>query len=112
MIINKSNGTKLALKCRILSSQLEKGIGLMFHKPIKDEGFVFLFDSFQKVYFHTFFVFFPIDMLFLDKKKRVVDIVRNVKPFTLNISSEAKYVIELAAGSAKNTKIGDIINFK
>lgn len=111
MIINTSKGKKLAGKSHILSSMLAKGVGLMFHKPIKDEGFVFVFDSLKKVNFHMLFVFFPIDMLFLDEKKRVVDIRRNVKPFTLNISSKAKYVIELPANSTKNTDVGDIIRW-
>jgi len=43
-----------------------------------------------------FFVFFPINIVFLDSKKRVVDIKLNLKPWQMTIPKErCRYVIEL-----------------
>ncbi len=63
---------------------------------------------------HTFFVFYPIDIVFLDNKFKVVKIKKNIKPFTLknNGNKKAKYILEFKAGNTKNIKIGQIIKFK
>ncbi|MFC1728453.1 DUF192 domain-containing protein [Nanoarchaeota archaeon] len=112
MIINTSNKKKLAKKAVILRSVASKSRGLMFRKKIVDEGYVFIFHELGLASFHMFFVFFPIDMLFLGENKEVLNIKRNVKPFTPRIKSEARYVIELPRGSTKDVSKGDIISFK
>jgi uncharacterized membrane protein (UPF0127 family) len=60
------------------------------------------------------FVFFPIDVLFVDKNKKVVEIKESFMPFTFyNPEKKAKYVVELPAGAVKETKtsVGDRIGF-
>jgi len=50
------------------------------------------------------FVFFPIDVAFLDSKQRVVEIKENFRPFTLyNPKRKAKYVIELCSGTIERS---------
>ena len=45
---------------------------------------------------HTFFVFFNIDIYWLDEKKNIVDFRLNVKPFTVKIPRcKAKYIVEI-----------------
>ena len=81
-----------------------------FRKP--DFGMVFLFGTERKADLHMLFVFFPIDVLFLDKNKKVVDIKKNFKPFSYYAPKvRAEFVIELPVGRLKNTKIGDEISF-
>ncbi len=61
-----------------------------------------------------FFVIFPIDVLFLDKNRKVVDLKENFKPFTFYTpKAKAKYVIELPNGIIKktNTRINDFYFF-
>lgn len=44
-----------------------------------------------------FFVFYPIDVLLLNRNKEIVEIKRNLKPFTFwNSKTKGKYVVELA----------------
>ena len=59
------------------------------------------------------FVFFPIDVIWLDSKRVVVDKRENIKPFTLLIKprKSAKYIIEMPYGSSKNIKIKDKLEF-
>ena len=76
---------------------------------------IFIFDSEKIVPLHMFFVFYPIDVLFLNKNKKVVETKENFKPFTLhNPRNKAQYIIELPKGTIKKTKttVGDTISFK
>lgn len=58
---------------------------------------------------HMFFMRFPIDVVFLDKQKRVVKIAANLKPWRMSGSFRAKSVLELPAGTAQRsgTQVGD-----
>jgi len=84
--------------------------GLMFEDKKKfNYALVFEFPSESKLgsSLHMLFVFFPIDILFLDKNKTIVDKV-TLEPFTPNYTPKkaAKYVIELPKDKAKGARIG------
>ena len=49
---------------------------------------------------HTFFMRFPIDVVFLDKDLRVRKVVAEVKPYRLAWGRGARSVVELAPGQA------------
>jgi hypothetical protein len=64
---------------------------------------------------HTFFMRFPIDILFMDKNNRVVKITTNLKAFRISgIYFNAHFAIELPAGTIEHslTNINDIIEIK
>jgi uncharacterized membrane protein (UPF0127 family) len=97
----------IEIKARKLTSLTEKSIGLLKNKEP------------EAVYFktrwgiHTFFMKFPIDILILDRKGRVVTIWKQMKPnrvFLWNPLYDT--VLELPAGTIENKKIkpGEIIN--
>ena len=50
---------------------------------------------------HMFFMRFPIDAVFLDKKLVVRKVAGNVKPWRLVFARHARSVLELAAGEAE-----------
>lgn len=55
---------------------------------------------------HTFFMFFPIDVLFLDRTGRVVELIKELKPWRFYFpKQEAKWIVELQAGTIKKTSI-------
>ncbi len=61
---------------------------------------------------HTFFMRFPIDVLFVDKGSRVIKAISAIRPFRLTrIYYHAYFTVELAAGviRATATRQGDII---
>ncbi len=59
------------------------------------------------------FVFFPIDVLFLDEHNKVVEIKRNFKPFTFYTSAkEVTSLIEVPYGKIKHTSVGDVVEIK
>jgi len=115
MEINFGN-VVIADDVKICKDIFSRSKGLRFSKKLK-EGQAILFVSPEESYLHTsidmFFVFFSIDVLWLDNEKRIVDVRRGVKPFTplLRPKKAAKYVLELPVGCSKILKEGDILGF-
>lgn len=62
---------------------------------------------------HCFFMKFTIDVLFLDKKKRVVKAVPSLKPWRISACFRAHSVLELPEGAIKasGTLRGDELEF-
>jgi len=95
------------IKCESLFSRLK---GLMFSKKLKDSALLFVFQKETKISLHMFFVFYPIDVAFLNENMKVVDLKQKFKPFTIYISKKpAKYVLEMPLGSIK--KIDNKVDF-
>lgn len=62
---------------------------------------------------HTYFMSFPIDVIFVNSENTVCNIIENLKPFKItSYYKEAEYVLEMAAfeGQRKNIQIGDRID--
>lgn len=92
----------------VADSAWKRTRGLMFRRRIeKPLLFVFPVSSQVECSIHAFFVFFPFDAVYLDEKKRVVDVRERIKPFTPIIfpKKKAKYLIEAPAGWAKKNKV-------
>ncbi len=88
------------IKCE---SFFSKAKGLMFSRKLKDSCLLFVFPNEKRITLHMFFVFFPIDVLFLNKDKEIVDLKQRLKPFTFYTSKKpAKYVLEMPLGSIKS----------
>ena len=78
----------------------------------KKKNLVFVFDKEKRIGLHMMFVFFPIDVLCLDKNKRITEIKKNFMPFSFYTSkNNAKYVVEISKDRKKEYKIGEKINF-
>ena len=72
----------------------------------RKKNLLFVFDKEQRVPLHNFFVFYPINLVFLDKDKKVIEIKKNFKPFTFYTSkNKAMYLLETPFEI--NYKIGD-----
>lgn len=58
---------------------------------------------------HMFFMRFPIDVVFLDRDLRVVDVRSGLRPWRVAAKRGAKSALELAAGEAerRGIRIGD-----
>ncbi len=64
---------------------------------------------------HTFFMRFPIDVLFVDKNNMVIKTINNIPPFrATRIYFKSAFVIELPAGTIQETmtKEGDYLQIK
>lgn len=97
----------------------ERGLAGVEELP-DDEAMIFVFDHASRWGIWMKDMVIPIDIVWLDDDKKVVDIVRNVQPesiqqhTTYRPESDAKYAIEFAAGTveAKSIKIGRMATFE
>ena len=113
MIKNSTKKTTIIKKSIFIDDILSKYIGLMFSIK-KDRALIFKFEREKIICLHMLFVFYMIDVIFLDKNKVVVDKKENFRPFTFCKSrKKAMYAIELPNGTIKKTKMemGEKIEF-
>ena len=91
----------------------QKANGLMFSKKISD-AYIFVFKKKRRMDMHMVFVFFPIDVIFLDEEKNIIELKKKFLPFTFYYSKkEASYVIEMPSGSIERFRlmVGDKLEF-
>ncbi|MGD0680564.1 MAG: DUF192 domain-containing protein [Terracidiphilus sp.] len=62
---------------------------------------------------HTFWMKFPIDLVYLDRKNRIRKLVSAVPPWRLSACLRAHSVVELPAGTIRETQTqpGDTLEF-
>ena len=113
MLKNNNNNRILAKEAKLCKNSFSKALGLMFSR--KNKTLLFVFNKEKIISLHMFLVFYPIDVLFLNKNKKIVEIKQNFRTFTFyNPQNKARYIIELPNGIVEKTKtsIGDTISFK
>jgi uncharacterized membrane protein (UPF0127 family) len=115
MIRNLRSGKVLAHEKILCTNTFTRARGLMFHLPLKDAGMIFTFNRDVLAAIHMLFVFFPIDILWLNEQQEVVQVKERILPFTPHVSPRVKsrFFIELPAGTIQKTKTkeGDRISF-
>jgi uncharacterized membrane protein (UPF0127 family) len=94
---NTRNGTIVATRVDRLTGFFRRGLGLLARASLRRDEGVWL-TSCDAI--HTIGMRYAIDVVFVDREDRVLQIDRNVKPnrFAL-ICRTAKAVIELSAGA-------------
>lgn len=113
-IVNKTKGTTLGY-ADMADSFLSRFRGLMLKKNL-ERGLILKLPggrSRRASGIHMFFMRIPLDIIFLDSQKRVVDAV-SIDPWkTYTPQAPASYVIEMGRGviGASKTQIGDELNF-
>ncbi|MBI5228815.1 DUF192 domain-containing protein [Candidatus Micrarchaeota archaeon] len=92
---------------------LKRLIGIMFRRTL-DAPMVFYFNRKGRHAIHSCFCA-SFDAIYLDEKKKVVDVRDGVPPFTLLVTpkKDALFLIEAPAGSARELNIleGDVLAF-
>lgn len=117
MLFNKTKNKQIMPKVKIADTHWKKTKGLMFEDKNKfDYALVFDLGKESQISatIHMMFVFFPIDVVYLNKEKRVVDIVKGLKPFTPSYTPKARscYFIELPEGKASGIGINDSLEWQ
>ena len=88
---------------KLCRSFLSKALGLMFSRK---RNLLFVFDKEQRIMLHNFFVFYPINLVLMDRNKKIIEIKKNFKPFTFYKSrTKAEYLLETPFEI--NYKLGD-----
>jgi uncharacterized membrane protein (UPF0127 family) len=109
--INVTKGVAIASELEIATSFAARSQGLLGRAGLKpDTGL--LIDPCSSI--HMWFMRFPIDVIFLDKKNRVVGLRRNIKPWGMAWSWRGVKTLELPVGviASTRTQLGDIVAFQ
>ena len=107
------------IQAEVVSAFAEREKGLMFRESLAvDRGMLFIFEEEGLYSFWMKNMRFPLDIIWLDLNKKIVDIKENVPPCgesceILNPGNKAKYVLEVNAGFAGRNKIkvGESVEF-
>ena len=103
-IINKTRNSILAEAAVMADSPFRRMKGLLGRNGLKPGEALVLKPSNS---IHTFFMRFPIDVLFVDKDNRIIGAISGLKPFRLTrIYFRAVFVVELTAGIIQSTATG------
>jgi uncharacterized membrane protein (UPF0127 family) len=99
----RKSGQTLVPRCEVATSFFARFLGLMGRPSLPaDQGLYFP----RCNSIHTFFMRFPIDVVYLDGDSRVVDVDRALKPWRMGKPRwKAKHVLELASGRAADLGI-------
>jgi uncharacterized membrane protein (UPF0127 family) len=107
-VINKRTGETIADKAIIASTFLGRLQGLMGKKELLP-GTALVLHPCRSI--HTFFMRFPIDVVFLNKEGMVVFLISELSPYRVSpYISKAETVIELPPGTIeKEIQSGDFL---
>lgn len=106
-VINLTKKTWLATKVRKADNFLTRLIGLLKRKHLGPEEAFWLVPS---IGIHTVGMRFHIDVIFLDKEKKAIELIPSLAPYSFTgLRLAARSVLELPAGTIKksHTELGD-----
>ena len=106
---NLRNGKELSNSVAVADSLLKRMKGLLGKKEMLGGEALWIKPC---VSIHTFFMKFPIEVVFLNKRNQVIAAIRNLRPNRITrFYLRAASVLELPAGilEATETRIGDKI---
>lgn len=108
---NQSKNTVLGDRVAIADTSATRRTGLLKHRGLDPGEGLWIAPS-EAV--HTFGMKFPIDVLFLDKKRKVLKVRSDMVRSRMAICLRAHSVLELPSGTAAamNTGVGDQLEFE
>ena len=117
-IIIKNNYKDIYFNVEIARKKIDRDKGLMFRENLNiDKGMLFIFPNESKVSMWMKNTLISLDIIFISKNHKIVDIINNAKAMSKEILTskvKAKYALEINAGLVKklNINIGNNIYFE
>jgi uncharacterized membrane protein (UPF0127 family) len=99
-VVNRTRGAVLADAADKADTSAKRRVGLLKHKSLP-RGQGLWITPCESV--HTFFMKFPIDLVYLDRKLKVRKVRHAVGPWRLSACLTAHSILELPAGIADET---------
>lgn len=107
------------IQAEVADSAEKQEVGLMFRKNLaENRGMLFIFDREAKYSFWMKNMQFPLDIIWIDSNREIVDITENALPCkgtcdTIMPAVSSRYVLEVSSGFVKRKKIkkGDKLRF-
>jgi uncharacterized protein len=102
----EDDGQVVCERCIVADTALRRIRGLLGRRELSPGDGIVMRPGWS---IHTAFLFFPIDVAFVDADQVVLKVVQNLKPFRASVCRGARDVVELAAGEVerRGLKPGD-----
>lgn len=111
-VVDTTTGARLADRAELAEGFLARAKGLLGREGL-GEGEGLILRPCNSV--HMFFMRFPIDVVFLDRRGKVVGLSWNLPPGSVSrIFPRAAQAVELPAGTVgrTGTRVGDVVEFR
>ena len=115
--MERQGDTGPQFRVEVAQTDAERSRGLMFRKSLADDrGMIFLMPGDDDWSFWMKNTYIHLDMVFIDQQWRVVGMLEDVPPLTLDarsVGAQSRYVLELAAHVARHSgiKTGTVLRF-
>ncbi len=112
LVISSDSG-QVKIDIQIAKTEFDRQLGLMYRKSMdENQGMLFIFPDVQTRSFWMRNTEIPLDMIFIDPSKTILNIAKNTTPYSdisYSSSGPAKYVLEVKGGFADrhNISAGD-----
>ncbi len=116
--VRKGDGTPACFTVEVVETPDQRQMGLMYRKSLAEKkGMLFIFETERPQAFTMKNTFVPLDMIFIDRARRIVGIVEDTRPLTkgpYKVEKPSMYVLEINAGLCRKYGIaaGDTVDFE
>jgi len=109
-VLNLNRGTVLATCLEVANTGPKRNKGLLGRKGLAPGEGLWIVPC-ESV--HTFFMQFPIDLVYLDRNNRIRKVRSSVPPWRLSVCLSAHSILELPSGTIREsqTQAGDMLEF-
>jgi uncharacterized membrane protein (UPF0127 family) len=110
-------GREIVFQVEVADTPAKRERGLQYRKDLAhDRGMIFLFPTESPQSFWMKNTPIPLDMIFINRERRIVGIVEETLPFSLDsrsVGAPSQYVLEINGGLSKGYGIraGDTVRF-
>ena len=109
-VINRTRGTVLAERAELANNPWTRFVGLMGRRELPAGSGLVLQPGGG---IHMWFMRIPLDVIHVDKQDRVTHVLRGIKPWRFGpLFVGNKRAIELPAGAATATQVGDQVDIE
>ena len=116
--ISTRQGREIVFQVEVADSPAKRELGLQYRRDLAtDRGMIFLFPAETEQTFWMKNTPIPLDMIFIDHERKIVGIVEQTVPFSLDarsVGAPSQFVLEINGGLAKRYGIhaGDRVRFE
>jgi len=110
-------GSEIRVRVEVVSNPQDRAQGLMFRKHLEpDAGMLFVYPYESVLSFWMKNTYLSLDMLFISANKRVVGIIEEARPLSLDsrkVETPSQYVLEVPAGFVRRhqVRLGDLVDW-
>lgn len=110
-ILNVTRSTQIANRAEVAGSGVKRSKGLLGRTGLAPGEGMWIIPC-EAV--HTFFMQFPLDLIYLDKKHCIKKVKTNVRPWRVSACLSAHSILELPVGTIResHSQPGDLVQFE